>query len=344
MKVLVTGAFGNIGRSTIEELIGQGHTVRCFDIKTRANEKAARQLNGQVEVVWGDLRSPDDIAAAVRGQDAVIHLAFIIPKLSATGFESEDHPDWAREINVGGTRNLVEAMAAQSKSPRLLFASSYHIYGRTHHMPPPRTVDDPPRPVEHYACHKVEAESLIRASELEWAIFRLAAALPLSMKMDPGMFDVPLENRMEYVHTRDVGLAFANAVSNPDVWGKTLHIGGGPRCQYIYREITEKVLDGMGVGSLPDEAFTSTPFPTDWLDTEESQRLLQYQHHTLDDYVADMKKLLGFRRRLVRVFLPLARSWLLRQSPYLRPERSDWLVALVYRIKMLKNPPEAELG
>ena len=112
MNILLTGAFGNVGQSTLEELLKQGHHVRCFDVKTRANEKTARRFRGQIEVVWGDLRRPTDVAAAVRDQDAVIHLAFIIPKLSATGFESEDHPDWAREINVGGTRILIEAVKA----------------------------------------------------------------------------------------------------------------------------------------------------------------------------------------------------------------------------------------
>jgi len=112
MKVLLTGAFGNIGKSTLEELVRQGHIVRCFDLKTRSNEKAARRYRDRIQVVWGDLRRRADVAAAVRDQEVVIHLAFIIPKLSTTGFESEEHPDWAREINVGGTQNLIEAMKA----------------------------------------------------------------------------------------------------------------------------------------------------------------------------------------------------------------------------------------
>lgn len=344
MNVLVTGAFGNVGTSTVKELIRQGHSVCCFDVRTRANERTARKLGAQVKVVWGDLRCAEQVVAAVRDQDVVIHLAFIIPKLSATGFESEEHPDWAREINVDGTRNLIEAMAAQPQPPRLLFASSYHIYGRTHHMPPPRTVKDPVQPIEHYARHKVEAEQMIRSSGLEWAILRLAAVLPIAMKMDPGMFDVPLDNRMEYVHTQDVGLAFANAVSSRDVWGKTLLIGGGPRCQYTYREITTKVLAGMGVDMLPDEAFGSTPFPTDWLDTAESQRLLQYQRYTLDDYVQHMQALMGFRRHLVRAFRPLIRYFLLKQSPNLHPDRLGWIATLLYKIKTLKSPPEVEIG
>jgi UDP-glucose 4-epimerase len=339
MNVLLTGAFGNVGQSTLTQLIKQGHKVRCLDIKTRANAKTAQRFKEQIEVVWGDLRRPNDVAAAVRDQDAVVHLAFIIPKLSATGFESEDHPDWAREINVGGTRNLIEAMKVQPHPPKVLFASSYHIYGRTHDQPPPRTVFDPVCPIEHYARHKVECEEMVRSSGLEWAILRLAATLPIAMKMDPGMFDVPLDNRMEYVHTQDVGLAFANAMSIPDVWGQTLLIGGGPRCQYLYREITEQVLDGLGVGTLPEEAFSSTPFPTDWIDTTESQRLLQYQRHTLEDYVNNMRTSLGFRRHLVRAFRPLVRCFLLKQSPHYHAGQPGWFTVVMQGIKMLKGKP-----
>ena len=76
MRVLVTGAFGNVGRSTVDELLKQGHRVRCFDLKTRANTKTARSYGDRIEVVWGDLRSPADLAAAVSDQDAgeVLHL------------------------------------------------------------------------------------------------------------------------------------------------------------------------------------------------------------------------------------------------------------------------------
>jgi len=339
MRVLVTGAFGNIGQSTVAALIDQGHVVRCFDLETRQNRRSARRFNGQIEVVWGDLRCPQDIAVAIRDQEVVIHLAFIIPKLSATGFESEAHPDWAREINVGGTRHLIEAMGRQPRPPKLLFASSYHIYGRTHDQPPPRTALDPPQPIEHYAFHKVEAEAMVRSSGLEWAILRLAAAFPIALRLDPGMFDIPLDNRMEYVHTRDVGLAFANAVGNPRVWGKILLIGGGSRCQYTYREITHSVLEGMGVGMLPAEAFATVPFPTDWLDTAESQGLLQYQRHTLEDYVQEMRTGLGARRHLIRVFRPLARYLLLQQSAYYHAGHPSWFAVIAQGLKTLKGKP-----
>ena len=58
MKVLLTGAFGNVGASALDELLRQGHAVRCFDLQTPGNERAARRYRDRIEVVWGDLRNP----------------------------------------------------------------------------------------------------------------------------------------------------------------------------------------------------------------------------------------------------------------------------------------------
>jgi UDP-glucose 4-epimerase len=299
----------------------RGHQVRCFDVPTRVNHKKSATLSDSAEILWGDLRNPKDLVEAVAGIDTVIHLAFVIPKLSATGIGCEDQPDWAREVNVGGTRNLLRAMGAQKHPARIIFSSSLHIYGITRFQRPPRLVSDPLKPMEYYARHKVECEQLVRDSVFTWAIFRFAAALPFSLKLDPAMFEIRLDNRMEYVHNRDVGLALANAVTNSEIWGKILHIGGGRRCQYTYRQIVEKVMDGVGVGMLPDEAFSSRPFSTDWIDTQESQRLLQFQRYTLDDYVQEFSAKLGIRRFLVRIFRPLVRQVLLARSPYYRVRR-----------------------
>jgi UDP-glucose 4-epimerase len=315
MKVLVTGAFGNIGWSTTEELLRRGHDVRCFDLKTKENLKLAKKIKAEAETVLGDLRNPEDVALAVKDREVVVHLAFVIPRLSSTGVNSEDEPEWAREINVGGTRNLLQAIQEQPHPPKILFASSFHIYGYTQDQAPPRKVTDTPHPVEHYAHHKVECERMVRESDLDWSIFRLAAALPLRLIMDPGMFDVSLDNRIEFVHTRDVGLAIANALEIEQAWGKIWHIGGGPACQLTQRELVESVLGAVGLGMLPDEAFPSEPYPTDWLDTTESQHVLQFQRYTLQDYVSDLRARLGFRRFFVWMFGPIIRAWLLSKSP-----------------------------
>ncbi len=316
MNILLTGPFGNIGSSTLMELLRQGQRVRCFDLPTPANQRRAAQYEGQIEVMWGDLRRPDDVAAAVQGQDVVIHLAFIIPKMSVTGQESERVPEWAGEINVGGTQNLLDAMTALPRPPRLVFASSVHVFGPPRLHLPFVSADADVRPQEHYSRHKVECEERVRKSGLTWTILRFGATLPLAVQLDPGMFDVPLANRIEFLHTHDAGVAVANAAASEAVWGKVLLIAGGPACRLHYGVLVHKVLMGLGVGMLPEAAFGKVPFCTDWMDTRESEALLHYQTRTLDDYVEDMKATLGGRRTLIQLFQPAVRAWLLTKSPY----------------------------
>jgi nucleoside-diphosphate-sugar epimerase len=232
-----------------------------------------------------------------------------------TGVNSEDRPDLAREVNVGGTLNLLAAAKASPRSPRFVFISSLHVYGRTQHLPPPRRVSDPVQPVEHYAWHKVACEEMVKGSGLRWSILRLAASMPIRLIVDAGVFDVPLDNRIEFVHGQDVALAAANTLYSEAAWGRTWLIGGGPACQFLYRDMAAQVLDAFGVGMLPDWAFRSEPFGVDWLDTDESQQVLRFQRHTLQDYVADVKAALGPKRQAVIALRPLIRRHLLRLSP-----------------------------
>ena len=87
MRVLVTGAFGNIGSACLGELLRQGHTVRAFDIRSPRTEETARDFRGHLEILWGDIRDYDAVEDAVRDQEVVIHLAAIIPP--ATGRASK---------------------------------------------------------------------------------------------------------------------------------------------------------------------------------------------------------------------------------------------------------------
>jgi nucleoside-diphosphate-sugar epimerase len=318
MKVLVTGALGNIGAVTLSELLKRGHQVSAFDLKTRSNKRKILRYRSRVNIIWGDIRNPKDILTAVAGQDVVIHLAAVIPHLSATGVNSEDRPDFAESVNVGGTKNVIDAILSQTHPAKLILGSSLHVFGRTQKLQPPRRSTDPVAPVEHYAHHKVKMEQMVRTSPLVWSIFRFAAALPIRLIIDPGMFNVPLDNRIEYVHSKDVAVALCNALECEQVWGRTLLIGGGKTCQFYYRDLMKQVLGAAGMDEFPEQAFTREEFSTDWLDTEESQRLLNYQQRTLKDYVKEMRAKLGGLRYIVMMLRPLIARWLLKRSPYFR--------------------------
>lgn len=322
MRVLLTGAFGNIGRSALDELLKQEHIVTCLVRPTRKNRAIARALQpqvdrGQVRVVWGDIRSVDVVAGVVASQDVVLHNAAYIPPYS------EVYPEVTRSTNIGGTRNVITALQALPRPPRLVYSSSAGLFGSTGHLPPPRTAADPVRPSNHYTASKAACEELVRASSLDWAIVRFGATPPLALGgLDPlvlkFVFAMPLDTRVHFVHTYDVGLALANAAGSDEIGGKILLIGGGAGCRMYQRDFIGGMLEATGVGRLPDTAYGTVPFCLDWLDTTESQSLLRYQRYSFDQFLVQIARIAGMRRHLARLARPAVRAWMLRQSPYYR--------------------------
>ncbi len=316
MNVLVTGAFGNVGHSVVTELLAQGHRVRAFDIRTRASLRTARRFGGRIEVAWGDVRRTRDLEYALAETDAVVHAAFVIPPLS------ERRPEWAREINVAGTRNVVEAMQALVRPRRLVYTSSISITGpRGPADEPPVTAAHPLLATDAYTAHKIETEAMVSGSGLDWTILRLGAVLPLELprRFDLMVFEIPEDQRMEVVHTRDVGLAVANALTCDEALGRILLIGGGERCRLRSRDLRTQIGDLLGMPPFPESAFTRRPYYTDFMDTEEAQRLLRFQRHSFDDYLSEVRSAVP---RLYPAALRLFGGWIVRRlvarSPYHR--------------------------
>ena len=312
MKILLTGATGNVGGHVLPLLLERGHDVRCLVFDTKNERKIVNRWQAKPEVVWGDIRVERDVEAAVSGVDAVIHLAAIIPPLT------NQNPKLAYDVNVNGTKNLLNAAGKQPHKVRFIFTSTYDVYGDTQERTPPRKVDWPVDPQDEYARQKVEAEQAVQTGPVNWCIFRLASAIPaeMTMKYQSMMFDVPLDARFEYIPPADVALALCNAVEHEDVWGKVMHLGGGPRCQLLERDVVQGAFEAIGIGSLPDEYFNTEHYYTDWLDTEESQQLLQYQRYTFDDHLESMKRSLGWQLFAIKLFRPFIRYSMLRGSRY----------------------------
>ena len=108
MRILVTGATGVYGRSTVERLTRAGHEVVAM---ARRPPKA---LPEGVRFAQGDVAEFDQVRAAMEGCEVVAHLAFVVSPI-------KDNQESSR-ISVGGTQNVVDAMKetglAASSSPR----------------------------------------------------------------------------------------------------------------------------------------------------------------------------------------------------------------------------------
>jgi nucleoside-diphosphate-sugar epimerase len=318
MKVLLTGPSGNVGRSTLKELLKRKFEITVFDIENSRNKEILENYRKKINIIWGDIRNFTDIQKAVKEHDVIIHTAAIIPPCA------DEKPDLAYEVNVEGTKNIIKASQKEEKKPKLIFTSSIAIYGDRRKNPLIKTSDMPnPNEKDEYAKQKLKCEELIRKSDLDWVILRLTYIVSVNkIDMDPLMFDMPLETCIEVCHTRDVGYALAETVENQRVNGKILNIGGGENCRIIYRDYIHRMMDIFGLGGdlLPERAFSKKDFHCGFMDTQESERLLQYQHITIQDYFDEVKNNTTFKRLLNRCFpliiRPIAKKYLLNQSPY----------------------------
>lgn len=118
--------------------------------------------------------------------DIIIHQAFIIPPLS------EKRPNWAWEINVEGTRNLLKAARESQLEPGIVFTSSISVYGKTQDLAPPRNIAENVQPTDNYSHHKVACEQLVRVSGLKWTILRLGKKhLPAHLFILTGWIHLP---------------------------------------------------------------------------------------------------------------------------------------------------------
>ncbi|WP_172401662.1 NAD-dependent epimerase/dehydratase family protein [Mycobacterium paraense] len=320
MKVLVTGALGNVGLPTLEGLLAEGHDVVAFDLETRRARKLASGFDGRVHFVWGDITDAESLRQALDGIEAVIHLAAIIPPAA------DRTPGLARRVNLDATRSLIALMEASPTANWLVFASSQGVFGDVQDRQPPLRADTPISPTDEYGRHKVACEQAIRQSRLRWSILRLAAVTPIHLQaQDPGiMFEFSPDARFEFLHPADAGTAFARAVACGASIGKTLYIAGGPNCRMTYYDFVNALMGAIGIGPIPADAFVRKEPPRffgDWVDTEESQRLLHYQKRGLGEQLDDMKDDFGVLVPLIRMVRPLATWFVIRSSAHLKQNR-----------------------
>lgn len=321
--VLVTGAFGNVGSSTLRHLIASGHRVVAVDLKSARTAKIAATFGLRIRVVWGDIRDPALWQGALDGVDTVIHLAAMMPPAT------ERAPEAARAVNVDATTQLIGSMEASPTARRIVFASSMGVAGcEQFRRTPPLRADEPPQPMDVYGRSKVECEQNIQASRLRWTILRLAACPPIGLSLkDAGGFELIFETsangRIEIVHSDDAGLAFANAASCDEAIGRILMIGGGERCRTQVLAFYDRVFTTMGLRPLDPRVLRPGPqhFFGDWVDTQESQRLLQFQRHGIDDFLAEVRTNLGPGRWVLKACAPLASRMIARRSPHFAKRR-----------------------
>lgn len=165
MRVLVTGGAGFIGGHTAAGLVRLGHQVTVLDNLSTGHRE---NVPAGCVLVEGDVRDHELVERCVQGQDAVIHLAAFLSVPDSFSGATE-----CFEVNVHGTLNVVEAVAAGGKG-RVVFASSSAVYAEAPDVPKAETIC--PEPASPYAVSKLEGEHVLewywKRRGLEYVAFR----------------------------------------------------------------------------------------------------------------------------------------------------------------------------
>ena len=156
-SILVTGADGFIGSHLTEELVRQGHSVRAFVYYNSFSswgwlDRCSPEVKGKFEVFSGDIRDPHGVREAMKGCEAVIHLAALI----AIPF-SYHSPDTYVDTNIKGTLNVLQA-AREIGVKRVIHTSTSEVYGTAQFVP--ITEDHPLQGQSPYSATKIAADQL----------------------------------------------------------------------------------------------------------------------------------------------------------------------------------------
>jgi NAD dependent epimerase/dehydratase len=156
-KVLITGADGFIGSHLTESLVREGCSVRAFVMYNSFNswgwlDHVSTEIRNNIEIFAGDIRDPHGVNEAMRGCDAVLHLAALI----AIPY-SYHSPDTYIDTNVKGALNVLQA-ARQLGVKRVIHTSTSEVYGTAQFVP--ITEEHPLQGQSPYSASKIGADQL----------------------------------------------------------------------------------------------------------------------------------------------------------------------------------------
>lgn len=277
--LLITGGAGSVGKELSIALTQKGYNVYAFDIP---NADFTGLDSYGVKGIKGDITDPASVRKAIRNVDIVLHLAALLPPVSEKSREK------TFAINVQGTKNLVDAIVANGGRTRLIFSSTVATYGDSTKEVPPINTSTPQRPNTLYSESKVAAERYILQANIPYTLLRISGVVLASL-MDPPAWPFIANQRVEFVYRGDVVRALYAAVEKDESVNKILIIAGGKSWQMLGHEFVAKFLEVLDF-PLEDAEYPEKPIYSDWYDTEEAHKILDYQQTSFSRFLELMQQ------------------------------------------------------
>jgi UDP-glucose 4-epimerase len=327
MKILITGAFGNIGSAVIKEAYKRNHKIIVFEIDNKKTRKTAERYRNKVkDVVFGNIQDFEAVKKAVKKSEAVIHLAAIIPPLS------KKNRQLTMDVNLGGTINIVNAIKQTKRNIPFIFTSSASVMGPTQLQDKIVSRNDALVKTGNYEESKIECEEFLKKNADNYLIFRLAGVLPTfsassfagAFSLLEEIFDMHPDMRLEMVMAEDVATALVTGAeklkSGITPKNQAYILGGGKKNGWQLRggEFLSRLFGSLSL-TVPDRKYFTRDINTyhlDWYDTKDAKQEFDYQNHSFDDYLNRIKKTFRIYRIAIRVLRKIILKKLVKMSPY----------------------------
>ena len=284
-QVLLTGATGTVGKEALKQLCSQpDYEISVMCRASSKNKKTLQPYLNQIKLIHIDLSDHKEMEKLEGEFDTAIHLAAVIPPLA------DEQPELTHKVNFMGTKNLIERLEIISPNCFFMFSSSIAVYG-DRLLTPDISVSDalPNHEEDVYAQSKLDTESAVMSSKLDWTIFRLTAIMGVkNHKMTGLMFHMPLPTPMEICMPEDTARAFTNGIQKrAELKNKVFNLAGGPSCRTTYEEFLgiNFRINGLGDVDFPPKTFAEKNFHCgNYIDGDDLENITHFRKHTLEDY------------------------------------------------------------
>ena len=246
MKILVTGGAGYIGTSLVPMLLDVGHEVRVLDtLSVGGNTLLPWFRNARFKFLKGDIRDAEAVRIAIKGCDAVIHLAAIV------GFPAcRKYPDSAQSVNVEGTKVVA---AAAGRDRLVLFGSTGSNYGAL--VDEICTEETPLNPLSFYGQTKTAAERHLMEN-CRTIAYRFATAFGVSPRLRLDLLVNDFVHRAvterylviyeshfmrTFIHVHDIARSFLFAIDHADEMAGQVYNVGSEKMNHSKREVCERI-------------------------------------------------------------------------------------------------------
>jgi nucleoside-diphosphate-sugar epimerase len=155
MNILITGGAGFIGSNLVKEFVDSGHTAILLDVKERPENND--KCSNNAEYYKGDVRDNIKLGRIFQEHkiNGVIHLAAV-----SRVIWGEQDPRTCIDVNINGTRTVLDAIKKSNQKPWIIFGSSREVYGEPVNIPV--CEDCTKKPINIYGVTKIAGEYLVR--------------------------------------------------------------------------------------------------------------------------------------------------------------------------------------